>query len=45
MKLQFNLDALGSTLPVMFYGMLGGIAVMALLCGALMLLYAAGKRK
>lgn len=39
-----NLDAFVSTLPLMLYGMLGGILVMLVLWGLLALLYRVGKR-
>ncbi len=45
MQLRFDVAALVKTLPVMGYGMLGGVIVMAMLCGALYVLYRIGKRK
>ncbi len=44
-QLRIDFNAMVSTLPVMLYGMLGGILVMAVICGVLMLLYRIGKRK
>lgn len=44
--MQFHIDvpAMVSTLPVMLYGMIGGMLVMGIICLALMGLYAIGKR-
>lgn len=45
--MQFKIDfgAMVETLPVMLYGMIGGMLVMAIICGVLMALYAVGKGK
>lgn len=45
MKLGFNPSTLADTLPIMLNGMLGGIIVMALICGILMGMYALVKYK
>ncbi len=43
MRFHLNFEGFLSTLPVMLYGMLGGLVVMLILCGILMGLYQAGK--
>lgn len=45
MKFTFDLNALVSVLPIMFYGVLGGLLVMLALYGVLQLLFMLGKRK
>lgn len=39
MSFRIDFDAFLSTLPVMFYGMAGGLLIMLVICGILMLLY------
>lgn len=39
-----NFDALAATLPVMLYGMLGGIVVMLVIWALLKILYRVGRR-
>ncbi len=43
--MTMNAEVFGQTFYIMLWGMLGGLLVMALLCGVLMLLYAVGKKK
>lgn len=45
--MNFHIDwsAFVSTLPIMLFGMIGGMAVMLLICLVLQLLHAVGKRK
>ncbi len=45
MKFTFDLNALVSVLPIMLYGMLGGLIVMFVLYCVLQLLYRVGRRK
>ena len=42
--MNINFDALLQTLPIMLYGMLGGVVVMLVLWAILALLYKVGKR-
>lgn len=45
MNFHIDVPAFVQTLPIMLYGMLGGLAVMLLICLILMLLYRVGGRK
>lgn len=45
MRFELNGQALLDTLPIMFYGVLGGMFVMVLLCFVLFLLYRVPKWK
>lgn len=44
MNFHIDFQAFLSTLPVMLYGMIGGMLVMGVICLALMAMYAVGKR-
>ncbi len=45
MKFTIDFNAMVSVLPVMLYGVLGGLLVMLVLYGTLQLLFRLGKRK
>lgn len=45
MSFHIDFPAFLSTLPVMLYGMIGGMVVMGIICLALMAMYAIGRRK
>lgn len=44
MNFHFDVNAMVSTLPIMLYGMLGGLIVMLVIAGLLTGLYRFGKR-
>jgi hypothetical protein len=44
MKFTIDFAAMAKTLPVMLYGMLGGLAVMLVICLILMGMYRLGKK-
>ena len=45
MSLHFDFQAFVSTLPVMLWGMLGGLVVLCFICLILMILYRLGSMK